>query len=197
MKLMFSSLALGLGACLVVAMGIFGAVQVGLLLRPVVGREYETWAFGGVLLVLVGCAAALFRWQDSILGWVGQLAGRSAPEIMYCQTCGTPARHDVSFCPRCSGTRFGIAKPDAAGRGGRLRLQVGMDVFASDGPQIGVIKHKRARDFLVARPLRRDLYVPNTSVARADKAAVHLSVASHDAAMETWTRPNLFGRLNG
>ncbi|HET7772019.1 MAG TPA: hypothetical protein VFN74_24820 [Chloroflexota bacterium] len=196
MKLMFSSLALGLGACLLLGIGIFGAAQVGLLLRPVVGREYEMWAFGGVLLVLAGVAAALFSWQDSILGWVGQLAGRSAPEIMYCQTCGTASRHDVSFCPRCSGTRFGIAKPDAAGRQGRVRVQVGMDVFASDGPQIGVIKHKRARDFLVARPLKRDLYVPNTSVARADKAAVHLSVASGDSAMDTWTRPDLLGRLS-
>jgi hypothetical protein len=191
MKLIVSTLALGLGACLVVAVGIFGAVEVGLLGRRVVGREYEMWVFGGAVMAVAGMAWGLYRWQDAVLGWLSPLVGGTAPEVMFCQTCGAQSRHDVSFCPRCGGTRFGIAKPDAAGRGVRWPVQVGMDVFASDGLAIGVIKRKRAKDFLVARPLKRDVYVPLAAIARADKATVHLTVTESDPAVGGWSRPDL------
>ena len=194
MKLIVLTLGLGLGACLVVAVGIFGAVEAGLLMRRLVGPEYELWAFWGALLAVAGVAFGLYRWQDAVLGWLGPLVGRPAPEIMFCQTCGTPSRHDVPFCPSCGGTRFGIAKPDAAGRGARWRVQVGMDVVASDGQQLGVIKRKRSRDFLVARPLKRDVYIPTTTVARSDKTAVHLTVTSEDPTIDAWTRSDLLGR---
>jgi hypothetical protein len=69
-----------------------------------------------------------------------------------------------------------------------------MDVFASDGLQLGVIKRKRSRDFLVARPLKRDVYIPTTTVARSDKTAVHLTVTSEDPTIDAWTRSDLLGR---
>ena len=197
MKLVLATLALGLGACLVVSVGVFGAVEVALLMRRVFGREYEMWWVGGAVVAVTAVAWAMYRWQDAVLGWLAPLVGGTAPEVMFCQTCGAQARHDVSFCALCGGTRFGIAKADAAGRGARWRVQVGMDVLASDGEAIGVIKRKRAKDFLVARPLKRDIYVPLTAIARSEGVTVHLSVAARDAAVGGWVRPDLFRRLGG
>ena len=194
MKSTLLTVALGMGACLVVGVGMFAAALVGLQMRGLFGREYELWAFWGALLVVAAIAGALYHWQDAVLGWMGPLVGRTPPEMMYCQTCGTASRHDVSFCPKCSGTRFGIAKPSGRTPGSRWHVQVGMDVLGSDGERVGVIKRKRARDFLVARPLRRDVYVPLTAIARSDKENVHLTVTTDRVETEGWAKPGLLGR---
>ena len=39
-------------------------------------------------------------------------------------------------------------------------IQVGMGVVGTDGEVVGTVKEVRATDFLVDRPLARDVYVP-------------------------------------
>ncbi|MDQ3809332.1 MAG: hypothetical protein M3336_03485, partial [Chloroflexota bacterium] len=43
---------------------------------------------------------------------------------------------------------------------GAAQIQVGMDVLGVDGELVGRVKEVRAGDFLVDRPVARDLYVP-------------------------------------
>jgi len=47
------------------------------------------------------------------------------------------------------------------------QIQAGMDVVSIDGEHIGKVKEVREADFLVDRPLARDLWVPFTSVVEA------------------------------
>jgi hypothetical protein len=47
---------------------------------------------------------------------------------------------------------------------GRAEIEVGMDVLSLDGEHIGQVKEVRAADFLLNRPLARDLYVPYQAV---------------------------------
>src|SRR5688572_1286617 len=111
MRLMVVTLTLGPGAILLHAVGVFAAAELGLVLRQRFGHEYEVWAFWAIMLLLASVVVALYRWQEHMLGWLAPLIAGTAPEVMYCQMCGTVGRHDISFCPQCSGARFGIAKP--------------------------------------------------------------------------------------
>jgi hypothetical protein len=190
-KLTFLTLALGLGTALLLGVGIYGAVEVGLRARGWLGQQYEVWAFWAAMLVLSGVAAGLYRWQESVLGWLAPLVAGTAPEVMYCQMCGTAVRHDVSFCPQCAGTRFGIARPGYGEHAGRLRVQVGMDVIASDGKAVGVIKRKGAHNFLVSRPWKRDVYVPASAIAHIERATVRLMVTAKEVGSQGWAKPHL------
>jgi hypothetical protein len=40
------------------------------------------------------------------------------------------------------------------------QIHVGMDVMSVDGHQLGKVKEVRAEDFLLDRPMARDLYIP-------------------------------------
>ena|SRR5947208_934985 len=55
-----------------------------------------------------------------------------------------------------------------ANRLGPDQIQVGMDVMSVNGRHVGKVKEVRAEDFLLDRPLARDLYVPYTSVLAAE-----------------------------
>ncbi|HLZ28221.1 MAG TPA: hypothetical protein VKV73_12960 [Chloroflexota bacterium] len=57
-----------------------------------------------------------------------------------------------------------ILKASSPGRG---QIHPGMDVVSIDGERIGIVKQVREADFLVDRPLARDLWVPFTSVVEA------------------------------
>jgi hypothetical protein len=50
---------------------------------------------------------------------------------------------------------------------GRDQIHAGMDVVSIDGEHIGKVKEVRDIDFLVDRPLARDLWVPFSSVLEA------------------------------
>jgi hypothetical protein len=215
------SLVLGGGALLVLAVGIFGAAWVGVEVRRAFGPAYELWAFGGAVGTLIAIAAGLYRWQAATLGWLAPFGGRRAPEVQYCQTCGAATRLDAVVCSRCAGTRFGIAQRGIAGGAGgaaaastggvgvarvvgggtrwsyrsRWHLQVGMDVLDEHGVAVGVVKRKRTGDFLVARPRRRDVYVPLPAIARAEGATVHLTLPATALEAQPWTRPALLGLL--
>jgi hypothetical protein len=43
---------------------------------------------------------------------------------------------------------------------GAAQIEVGMDVLGVDGENVGRVKEVRSDDFLLARPMARDLYVP-------------------------------------
>jgi hypothetical protein len=47
---------------------------------------------------------------------------------------------------------------------GPTQVQVGMDVKSIDGERVGRVKEVRGREFLVDRPLARDLWVPFEAV---------------------------------
>src|SRR5207244_13557774 len=51
---------------------------------------------------------------------------------------------------------------------GPEQIQVGMEVMSIDGEPVGKVKEVRANDFLLDRPLARDLYVPYSSVLAAE-----------------------------
>jgi hypothetical protein len=50
---------------------------------------------------------------------------------------------------------------------GTAQIHPGMDVVSIDGERIGKVKEVRDNDFLVDRPLARDLWVPFTAVLEA------------------------------
>jgi len=58
---------------------------------------------------------------------------------------------------------------------GAGQIAIGMDVIGVDGHSIGSVKEVRPNDFLLARPMARDLYVPYQFVLsvpdRGDKPA--------------------------
>jgi hypothetical protein len=64
---------------------------------------------------------------------------------------------------------------DPAGRGeilkasgpGAEQIKVGMDVVGIDGERIGKVKEVRQSDFLVDRPVARDMWVPFSAVLEA------------------------------
>jgi hypothetical protein len=51
---------------------------------------------------------------------------------------------------------------------GADQVQVGMDVMSIDGHPVGTVKEVRANDFLLDRPLARDLFVPFSFVLAAE-----------------------------
>jgi hypothetical protein len=51
-----------------------------------------------------------------------------------------------------------------ANRLGPDQIHVGMDVMSIDGEPVGKVKEVRAEDFLLDRPMARDLYVPYSFV---------------------------------
>jgi hypothetical protein len=55
-----------------------------------------------------------------------------------------------------------------ANRLGPDQIKVGMEVTSIDGESVGKVKEVRANDFLLDRPLARDLYVPYSSVLAAE-----------------------------
>src|ERR1700730_3803448 len=57
-----------------------------------------------------------------------------------------------------------ILKASGPGAG---QIQPGMDVVSIDGERVGRVKQARETDFLIDRPLARDLWVPFASVLEA------------------------------
>jgi hypothetical protein len=49
------------------------------------------------------------------------------------------------------------------------QIRVGMDVMSINGHAVGKVKEVRADDFLLDRPLARDLYVPFSFVMAAEE----------------------------
>jgi hypothetical protein len=77
-------------------------------------------------------------------------------------------------------------------------IQVGMDVVGSDGEPAGTIKEVRSADFLLNRPLARDVYVPLEAVhAIVSASASHgvnphivLVIRADSIGIQDWPRPS-------
>lgn len=76
-------------------------------------------------------------------------------------------------------------------RNARENVRRGMEVFANDGERLGRVKHMRGNDFLVDRPLARDVYVPYDAIEQADERVV-LNIASDQLSAQDWENPDLF-----
>jgi hypothetical protein len=72
-----------------------------------------------------------------------------------------------------------------------LALTEGMAAVASDGEQVGTVKEVRDRDFLLDRPMRRDVYVPFDYIRDVSSDRLTLSVRSGDIDEMNWERPPL------
>jgi hypothetical protein len=76
-------------------------------------------------------------------------------------------------------------------------IRVGMDVVGIDGEQVGIVKAVRSVDFLVDRPLERDVYVPLDAVqAIVDATAsdsvdprLILTIRADSVDSQHWLRP--------
>jgi hypothetical protein len=77
------------------------------------------------------------------------------------------------------------------------QLRQGMDVFGADGELIGHVKEVRGQDFLVDRPVARDVYVPYSFVVdlpdRTESlgggSVVRLSISSSHVDQQHWPHP--------
>jgi hypothetical protein len=87
-----------------------------------------------------------------------------------------------------------VLKASSPGAG---QIEVGMDVLGVDGQTVGRVKEVRADDFLVDRPMARDVYVPYKFVLsvpeKGDKALqgndVLLTVSAAHVDSQGWQQP--------
>jgi hypothetical protein len=82
-----------------------------------------------------------------------------------------------------------VADAAAASTGLEL-LQPGAEVVGSDGTQVGTVKEVRGSDFLVNRPMARDIYIP-FSAASADGGRVTLRVPASEVDHMNWPLSSL------
>jgi len=91
-----------------------------------------------------------------------------------------------SQIPAASATASGVR--DAATI--RTTLSIGMEVFGVDGERVGEIKEIRDADFLVDRPMARDVYVPFDAIS-ALGTGVRLTVTANEVGDRGWPRSSL------
>jgi len=72
------------------------------------------------------------------------------------------------------------------------QIQVGMKVLGIDGLEVGKVKEVRSHDFLVDRPLARDVYVPFDACDVSD-GQIRLQIGALDVDEQNWPMPDLFG----
>jgi hypothetical protein len=68
-----------------------------------------------------------------------------------------------------------------------------MEVVGSDGDLVGTVKQVRDNDFLVNRPLQRDVYVPFDAVKDVATGKVVLNVQAGQVDYMNWPNPALAG----
>ena len=67
-----------------------------------------------------------------------------------------------------------------------FQVSVGMDVLGADQERVGQVKEVRASDFLVERPLQRDVYVPRAAIREVTGNQVVLTVTSDHVDAIKW-----------
>lgn len=67
--------------------------------------------------------------------------------------------------------------------------RTGMEVVGSDIVEVGRVKEVRGEDFLVDRPLHRDVYVPHTVVRNVTSHRVVLAVPAAQVDRMGWHKP--------
>jgi hypothetical protein len=73
------------------------------------------------------------------------------------------------------------------------QIREGMDVIGRDGQEVGQIKEVRSNDFLVDRPMARDIYVPFDACQSTDNGQIRLNVRADDVDNQNWPEPDLLG----
>ena len=84
----------------------------------------------------------------------------------------------------------GAAGGQAAAIGGG-QVQVGTEVYGSDGDYVGSVKEARERDLLVDRRMRRDVYVPFDAVQSVAGGRVVLAIPAEQVDEMGWSNPSL------
>jgi hypothetical protein len=69
-------------------------------------------------------------------------------------------------------------------------VRVGMEVIGRDGEHVGEVKEVRANDFLVDRPMARDVYVP-FSACQTTRGQIRLNVRADEVDQQNWEMPDL------
>jgi hypothetical protein len=67
-----------------------------------------------------------------------------------------------------------------------FQVSVGMEVFGAETERVGQVKEMRASDFLVERPLQRDVYVPFAAIRDVTGNQVVLTVTSDHVDALKW-----------
>ena len=67
-----------------------------------------------------------------------------------------------------------------------FQVSVGMDVLGAEKERVGQVKEVRASDFLVERPLQRDVYVPFAAIREVTGNQVVLTVTSDHVDAIKW-----------
>ena len=75
----------------------------------------------------------------------------------------------------------------------RAALTTGMEVVDIVADRIGYVKQIRDVDFLVDRPMKRDLYVPFHAVKQVQDDIVVVDVITENIADMGWEHPPLVG----
>ena len=71
-------------------------------------------------------------------------------------------------------------------------VRVGMRVVAADGKDVGTVKAVRDRDFLIDRPMSRDVYAPFDTIQNVAGDTVTLNVSSDRLNDPDWPKPPVF-----
>lgn len=72
-----------------------------------------------------------------------------------------------------------------------MQIRPGMDVLGSDMTELGTVKEVRSNDFLLNRPMHRDIYVPLSAVQSVSGNQVILNVLSTLVDNMNWPNPSL------
>jgi hypothetical protein len=70
-------------------------------------------------------------------------------------------------------------------------VRVGMHVVGTDGKEVGKVKEVRDKDFLIDRPMRRDVYAPLDAIQNVTDDTVTLNVSSDRVDNMNWPKPSL------
>jgi hypothetical protein len=81
--------------------------------------------------------------------------------------------------------------------GHKYQMARDAEVFDADGDAVGTVKELRDNDFLLDRPLARDLYVPLSAVRSVTSDRVMLSVRDDDFDAQGWETPPIVGTEPG
>lgn len=68
-------------------------------------------------------------------------------------------------------------------------VRVGTQIFGSDGNPAGWVKHVRASDVLVDRPMERDVYIPKDAL-RDENGRVTVDVPAGEVNHQGWAEPS-------
>lgn len=106
-------------------------------------------------------------------------------------TAGQPVQATVMVDPGAAEpeTTPVTAITDETGQTTGLHTTEGMEVVGSNGEHVGKVKAVRLADFLVDRPLARDVYVPFECIQAIEGDRLTLKVASNEVNNQGWAHP--------